>query len=188
MRINRILCAAFLLMLSTAPLNAAQIEAVEFNERWSTAQQKVLTLRGVALLRYMIIIKAYVGAFYLDENLTADQLLNDGVKRLELHYFHAIPAADFVKSTTIMIENNVSPRQFNKLRPQIEQMNALYRDVKPGDRYAATYIPGVGTELALNGKPLGVVPGFEFANAYFSIWLGEHPIDKGFRNHLLGKH
>jgi len=187
MRINRILCAAFLLMFSTAPLNATRIEDVDFNER-HTAQEKALTLRGVALLRYMVIIKAYVGAFYLDENLTADQLFRDGMKRLELHYFHAIPAADFVKSTTIMIEKNVSPRQFNKLRPQIEQMNALYRDVKPGDRYAATYIPGVGTELALNGKPLGIVPGLEFANAYFSIWLGDHPIDKGFRKHLMGIH
>jgi len=81
MRINRILCAAFLLMFSTAPLNATRIEDVDFNER-HTAQEKALTLRGVALLRYMVIIKAYVGAFYLDENLTADQLFRDGIKRL----------------------------------------------------------------------------------------------------------
>jgi hypothetical protein len=134
-----------------------------------------------------VVIKAYVGAFYLDKNHQTSQVFADVSKRLELEYFHAIPASDFANSTRLMIEKNVSPDQFNKILPQLEMMNSLYRDVQPGDRYAATYTPGMGTELALNGQPLGVVAGFEFANAYFSIWLGEHPIDKGFRDHLLGK-
>jgi hypothetical protein len=183
---NRILSAFILILLWTAQVNAARIEGVVFDESFKT-QDKALTLRGVALLRYMVVIKAYVGAFYMDQNHQTSYVFEDVAKRFELEYFHAIPASDFVKSTKIMIEKNVSPDQFNKILPQLEMMNSLYRDVKPGDRYAATYLPGVGTELALNGKPLGIVSGFEFANAYFSIWLGENPIDKGFRDHLLGK-
>jgi hypothetical protein len=182
----RLLSAFFLILLWTTQVNAARIEGVDFEDSFNL-HGTPLTMRGVGLLRYMVVIKAYVGAFYLDQNHETSQAFEDIPKRLELEYFHAIPASDFVKSTTIMIEENLSPRQFNALRPQLDQMNALYRDVHPGDRYAATYLPGVGTELALNGKPLGIVPGFEFANAYLSIWLGEHPIDKGFRDHLLGK-
>jgi hypothetical protein len=186
MRMNQLMFMVLLVFFLAIPVNAARIEGVLFDDS-ITIQEKTLTMRGVGLLRYRVVIKAYVGAFYLDKNHQAGQVFADVPKRIELEYFHDIPASDFVKSTTIMIERNISPRELNALLPQLDQMNALYRDVQPGDRYAATYLPGVGTELALNGKPLGVVPGFEFANAYFSIWLGEHPIDKGFRDHLLGK-
>jgi len=186
MPMNRLVCAALILLVWATPLHAAQIEGVEFNETHA-AQGTTLTLRGVALLRYMVVIKAYVGALYLDRNQAAEEIFQDVPKRLELHYFHAIPAADFAKSTRIMIEKNLPDPQAKSLDPKIAQMNALYRDVKPGDRYGATYLPGVGTELALNGKPLGIVPGADFAAAYFGIWLGKNPIDKGFRDHLLGK-
>jgi hypothetical protein len=62
----------------------------------------------------------------------------------------------------------------------------LYVDVQPGDRYSLTYIPGRGTELALNGEPRGVIEGAEFAAALFSIWIGREPIDKSFKNQILG--
>ena len=183
---NRTIAAIFLILFTASSLNAARIEGIYFKNSYDI-QGRTLTLRGTALLRYMVFIKAYVGAFYLDQNYPAGEIFNDVAKRLELSYFHAIPAADFAKSTKIMIEKNVTAEKFKTLLPYIEQMNALYKDVKPGDSYAATYIPGIGTELALNGKQLGIVAGLDFANAYFSIWIGEHPIDKEFRDRLLGK-
>ena len=61
----------------------------------------------------------------------------------------------------------------------------MYEDVKPGDRYSLTYIPGKGTELALNGEPKGIVEGSEFAAALFSIWLGKKPIDESFKKQIL---
>ena len=68
----------------------------------------------------------------------------------------------------------------------IDYHNSLYVDVQPGDRYALTYIPGIGTELALNGQPMGVIEGADFAAAIFSLWLGENPYDKRFKSALLG--
>lgn len=62
---------------------------------------------------------------------------------------------------------------------------ARYEDVKPGDRYALTYIPGRGTELSLNGLRKGVISGADFGRAYYRIWLGEHPIDASLRDQLL---
>jgi hypothetical protein len=186
MRIKQTLLILTLLPFLMTPLNADEIEGVVFDNAIQT-QDKILTLRGVGLLRYMVVIKAYVGAFYLDQAHQTSHVFEDAPKRLELEYFHSIPASDFTESTRIMIEKNVSSDQLKNIAPQLKQMNALYKDVQPGDRYAATYMPGMGTELALNGKPLGIVPGLEFANAYFSIWLGENPIDKGFRDHLLGE-
>jgi hypothetical protein len=39
--------------------------------------------------------------------------------------------------------------------------------------------------LALNGKKKGVVPGADFAAAYFTIWFGKKPMDVSMRDELL---
>jgi hypothetical protein len=73
-----------------------------------------------------------------------------------------------------------------QLRSRIDYHNSLYEDVQPGDRYSLTYIPGKGTELALNGEPKGTIEGADFAAAVFSIWLGPEPINESFKRHILG--
>jgi hypothetical protein len=175
-----------LILLVSPSLHGAQIEGVNFEDT-AVISGKTATLRGTGLLRYMLFIKAYVGAFYLEKGISSSDALTDVPRRLVLHYFHAIPGEDFATATTEMIKKNVSYSRFRALQPEIAQLNALYKDVKPGDEYRATYIPGIGTELALNGTVLGVVPGAEYSAAFFSIWIGKNPIDKGFRNNLLGK-
>lgn len=177
---------AFIFAFTAAPAFAARIEGVNFDDS-AVIGGVPAPLRGVALLRYLMVIKAYVGAFYLKEGVPPKNALADVPRRLVLHYFHAIPAEDFSQATTEMIRKNVSPERFSALAPEIEQLNALYEDVNPGDEYTATHIPGTGLELALNGRVLGVVPGAEYSAAFFAIWIGNHPIDKGFRDRLLGK-
>lgn len=147
-----------------------------------------LTMRGSGILRYMVFIKVYEGAFYLSEGDPVERALDgSAARRLVFHYFHGIAAGDLVASTTEMIRRNVSPEAFTTLRPKIDQFNNMYLDVETGDRYTATFIPGTGTRLALNDRELGTVDGADFAAAFFAIWLGENPIDKTFRDRLLGK-
>jgi len=85
-----------------------------------------------------------------------------------------------------MMKKNVDKATIERLRQQIDHHNSLYEDVGPGDRYALTYIPGKGTELALNGEPKGVVEGADFATALFSIWIGQEPIDETFKRQIMG--
>jgi hypothetical protein len=68
----------------------------------------------------------------------------------------------------------------------LEELAAWYPDPKRGDRCALTYVPGVGTELRFNDKVLGVVPGADFQQAYFQIWLGTKPASAPLRRALLG--
>ena len=173
-------------VFTVSPAQGAQINNITFNED-CIVNNKRLTLRGIGLLKYLVVIKAYVGGFYLEENTSVANRFTDVERRLELHYFHAISSDDFAKATSEIIKKNVPPNQYEKLSPFIKQMNNLYRDVRPGDRYAATYIPGKGTGLALNGNPLGIVPDSEFSEAYFAIWLGKNPINEKFRDTLLGQ-
>ena len=167
------------------PVKTVDIDGVPFAKMHAHPDGD-LTLRGGAVLRYMIFIKAYVGAFYLPDGADHQQALGAVPRRLELSYFHVISADDFAKATRKKIADNLSPESMAAMAERIDAFNALYRDVQPGDRYALTYIPGQGTELSLNGQVLGHIPGDDFAAAVFAIWIGPRPIDDDFKTALLG--
>jgi hypothetical protein len=51
----------------------------------------------------------------------------------------------------------------------------------PVDRYVVTDLPGVSTELALNDRRKGIIPGVDVVIPYFAIWLGPHPINEALK-------
>ena len=179
-------CLAMMALFNfvTMPAMAVQIENVYFPNEFATENVE-LKIRGTGLLRYMVFFKAYVGGLYLPEDVPSDAALSAVPKRLEVEYFHAIKGKDFGPATRKMIAKNVDDQTYQRLQPKIDLHTAMYEDVRPGDRYSLTYIPGKGTELALNGKPKGTVEGSEFAAALFSIWLGKRPIDESFKKQIL---
>jgi hypothetical protein len=167
---------------------AAEIENVQFVERLSVSDSE-LRLHSTGLLRYRVFIKGYVAALYLPESfageVTPSAVLADVPRRLEIEYFWAIPAEKFSKATVEGISRNTDRGTFQRLHHRIERLNALYKDIEPGDRYALTYVPGVGTELAHNGRRLGVIEGADFSSALFAVWLGDQPVDESLRRQLL---
>lgn len=176
--------ASCLALAATAA--AKEIEGVRFASE-VRAGSTVMRLNDVGLMRYRYVIKAYVAALYLGDGASPNDVLADTPKRLEIEYFYTIKASGFANATTEGIAMNVTPGAVAPLRARIARLNALYRDVKPGDRYALTYVPGIGTELALNGTPLGTVEGADFAAAVFAIWLGPKAIDESLKTQLLGR-
>ena len=163
---------------------AAEVNGISFDDQYATGDM-VLKIRGAGLLRVMAFAKVYAGAFYLPEDCTSEMALSDVPKRLEVEYFRSIAGDDFGPATHKKISENVDAQTYERLRSRIEYHNSLYQDVRPGDRYALTYIPGKGTELALNGETKGVVEGADFAAALFSIWLGPKPISESLKKDLL---
>jgi len=162
------------------------VEGVPFAETYRDARVS-LRLLNAALLRYKVIFRAYVAGLYLPEGADPDSVLGEVPKRLEIQYFWAIPADDIGKAGEEILSRNVDEATLSSLRSRLERIRAAYRDVKPGDRYALTYIPGSGTELSFNGTPLVLIEGDDFAAAYFSIWLGKRPLDQGLKDNLLRK-
>jgi chalcone isomerase-like protein len=146
-----------------------------------------LHLKGAALLRYLVFIKAYAGALYLQEGTDGAYALDDTPRHLVLEYRVPISARDFADATSRKIKDSVSSETYLKIQPRIQSLNRLYRDVQAGDRYSLTYIPGKGTQLIYNTTPLGTIEGSDFSRALFSIWIGDNPIDKTFRDKLVGK-
>ena len=174
--------------LSEQSARAAEVEGVGFVDRLSVGSSE-LRLHGTGLLRYRVFIKGYVAALYLDESFggeaTSRSVLADVPRRLEIEYFWAIPANKFATATVEGVSRSTDPATFERLRHRIDQINMLYEDIEPGDRYALTYVPGVGTELALNGRRLGVLEGADFSAALFAIWVGDEPLDESLRRQLL---
>jgi hypothetical protein len=171
-------------ILLAVPCDAAQIEGVEFEERVTVGDQ-VLALQSLGLLRYRVFFKAYVAALYLEPGVGPESALRAVPKRLEIEYFWPIDGEDFGPVAEKVLARNVEGKQLQRLQPKIRALHDRYEDVQPGDRYALTFIPGKGTELAKNGVRLAVVPGDEFAEAYFRIWLGDASIDRKLRDQLL---
>ncbi|MEW6296643.1 MAG: DUF2878 family protein [Thermodesulfobacteriota bacterium] len=163
---------------------AAEIEGVTFPDRYEI-HATPLFLHSVGLLRYRIVFKGYVAALYLGAGVRPSQVLADVPKRLELAYFWTIAGPDFGKAADALLPENVPAETLTRLRPRVARLHALYEDVKPGDRYSLTYIPGIGTELALNGQVKGTIEGADFAAAYFAIWLGPKPLSASLKAQLL---
>jgi len=183
--IRRIAGACFVIALVAEPGAAAEIEGVRFADQFRSGDV-TMRLSCVGLLRYKYVIKAYVAALYLGDGADRGDVFADVPKRLELSYFWNLSGSDIGRAGNQVLARNVDAETLTALRPRLDRINAWYRDVKPSDRYSLTYVPGVGTELALNGGRLGIIEGADFAEAYFRIWLGADPIDTALRDQLLG--
>jgi len=152
-----------------------------------TVHGQTLPLRGTGRLVWMRVVTIYDAALYLPADVPGKDVLRDVPKRLELRYHISIKGEKFGESAVPFLEKNVPREELARLKPRLEQLNGLYRDVKEGDRYALTYVPGKGTALSLNGEPLGTIEGADFAAAYFTIWLGAKPISDTMRDDLIGE-
>ena len=163
---------------------AAEIEDVRFPDSIETGDTR-LGLHGLGLLRYRVLFRGYVGGLYLPRATPGKRVLDDVPKALELSYFWAIEGRLFGEAATEILKRQHGAARVAEYQSELDALHALYRDVEVGDRYRLTYVPGRGTELALNGEVLGIVPGARFARDYFGIWLGEDPLNEPFREALI---
>lgn len=174
------------LVVWVLPATAAEIEGVTFAESYQ-AGSITMPLYGIGLAKFLRTIKVYVGALYVNRWTNPEMVLEDVPKRLELSYFRSVEAKDITRASEKNLTDNVPQTVIATLRPRIDRLHRLYEDVKPGDRYALTYVPGIGTELAFNGIRKGLIEGADFAAAYFAIWLGPDPINQPLKEGLLSR-
>lgn len=165
------------------PAVGAQNRGIHFDDTIQL-EGHALALKGVGILQKYI-FKGYLVGLYLPEGVAVKDALTDVPKRLEYYFYRDMEAEDFRSTGEPLMAQNVGQVETDRLKPQLAAFNQLYRDVKKRQRYTITYIPGKGTELALEGESLGWVPGFKFAAAYFAIWLGPNPVSEQLKEGLF---
>lgn len=173
--IIRILFLIFLVLSFFTGISAATSKGIRFADE-VTVDGQTLTLHGIGLLKWKYIVDVYLVALYKPKDLPIEEINANIPKRLEYYFFVDMEASDFQSTGFQLMARNIGEENAQSLIKELEAFNDLYRYVAKGQRYALTYMPGKGLEMALDGKPLGLVEGDEFGSAYLTIWLGPDPV------------
>ena len=151
-----------MLVLISGNVQAAEIAGVKFNPIYQD-HGAAMMLQGTGL-KSVFFIKAFAAGFYKGEGANTD-LLGNFPKRIEVQYFVNIPGAKLNNFTINTMKDNVSKEELEAISGKVKEMGQYFVDLKPGDRFALTYIPNIGTQFTHNGHLTGIVEGLDFARA-----------------------
>ncbi len=145
-----------------------------------------LRLNGMGVLKKAIFFKAYVVGLYL-ENPTGDAqaaITTDEAKRIVISMLRNVSRKMFVRAVEMGVMRNSGP-QMPRLRARLDRLERALPALKKGEVLDMTYLPGVGT-LVSGGDQTMTIPGMDFSDALFSVWLGPKPISAALKSQLLG--
>ena len=168
----------FLLYLS--PGSLAAVGGIELPKT-----QGDLKLQGAGLLRKGLFFKIYVGALYIENVNHLENILAQVPKRIDIHYFHHTPKKLMIRVANKSLKRNLSAQQYNDLLPKIGKLHDAYLNGKKGSFASLIYRPNEGLTYAFDNEPVVSIPCDEFANAYFKVWLGDHPSSRAVKKAML---
>ena len=178
--------------LITTPLLAragTEVAGIEVSKSCNADGQS-MKLNGAGI-RSKYFFKIYVGILCLEQPGLDDPaaiLAAPGAKRMQMNIlYRKVEAEKITEGWTDGFRANLDKAAFLHLEPRLKQFNALFPALHEGDVVNMDYLPGRGTELAINGKPLGIVQGEDFFSALLRVWIGKHPADTSLKKGLLGK-
>lgn len=182
-----ILFIALLLTLSGIEASAMKIAGVDVPQSVTT-ENKELLLNGAGI-RKKLFIKVYVGSLYLTaKQTTAGKVLADpGAKSIVMNFLYKeVSTKKLVDGWNKGFTDNSSAKEIKALQGRINQFNNLFTTVYKGDEIRLDYLPGTGTQVRINGKIKGTVPGEDFHQALLKIWLGSKPAEQNLKDVMLG--
>jgi intein/homing endonuclease len=167
-----------------------EVANVKYEPALDLAGQKLL-LNGAGI-RYKFVVKVYTAGLYLTQKAgtTAEVLAAPGPKRIHIQMLRDIDGNELGKLFTKGVESNVSREEFAKSINGVLKLSEIFasrKQLNNGDFFSVDYVPGVGSTVVLNGKPMGeTIKEPEFFAALLRIWLGDKPADDGLKDALLG--
>ncbi len=182
-----IICSAFFATTSHA-YSVSDIDLPEVVP--ANAERPELRLNGASLRELYLLIKTYVGALYLEEKSTDPQaILNSEThKRMVFHVMmKRVGARRIANALQEALVVNLSEEEHNGLTKELEQMLSYFNGkMHAGEEAVFDYIPGKGTRITINDEVKGVIPGKDYFKAMLSIWIGDNPVGRDFKDDVLG--
>ncbi len=175
-------------LLPGLPATARTIKGVELAEKVEVAGQQ-LVLNGAGV-RKKFFFTIYAAGLYLPEKTTDAKtaITSDVPKRIVMQFvYHKVEGEKLVKAWNNGFFKN-SQEKLDQLRERIDRFNSFFTGAAlKGDRAVFTYLPGRGTVVEINGREKGTIPGKDFMQALWAIWLGENPADDDLKAAMLGQ-
>lgn len=177
---------ATLAALAAIPAPAATVAGVSLPDT-TRVGDTTLVLNGAAV-RSKLMFKVYVGALYLGSKQSDAQsvLAADAPRRMRLHFLRGVSGGQMCDSWKEGLTAN-TPGGGAELAADFERLCAYMEDVADGSIISLTYVPGTGTEIAVDGRAKGTIAGKAFADAVLACWIGPEPgPGEDFKKGVLG--
>ncbi|HEY3547947.1 MAG TPA: chalcone isomerase family protein [Propionicimonas sp.] len=154
-----------------------------------TVAGRQLRLNGMGLSKKKVLfvaVKVDVVGLYLESPTHDPQvaIASDEPKRISIVMVRDVNRDAFVKAVEAGMERNTGAAM-PALRQRLDRLERALPNLRKGDVLDFTYLPGVGT-LARSPLQEMAIPGKDFADALFSVWLGPRATDPGLKQGLLG--
>ncbi len=146
---------------------------------------RILALNGTGV-GTKILVHIYAIGLYLEKKTTDARtaITSDEAKRIALVMLRNVSRQQFVQAVERgMLRNSGVP--ITTLRSRLDLSERALPALEKGDMLDFTYLPAVGTVVRGQGRELKI-PGKDFAEALFSVWLGPDADSSSLRDKLLG--
>ena len=167
---------------SVSTTNASEVpETIEFEE-----SSLVLNGQGTRVVFFM---KVYEGSLYLEtKNSNADEIVkSNSPMAIRIDVTSEMVTADAMKKALSEGLNKSTNNNTSLISNEIEQLASSFNSaVISGDFYEFIYIPEIGTHVLKNKELVKIIPGIDFKQAFFGIFLSDSPIQKNLKKAMLG--
>jgi hypothetical protein len=183
--------ACALLLAPASRADTVDVSGVKYESEVKLANSR-LVLNGAGT-RYKAIFKVYTAGLYLPAKTAAPEAIyaTNAPRRMHIVMLREINATELGKLFTRGMEDNASREDFAKAIPGTIRMGEIFAQKKKltaGEDFSIDYVPGVGTQIVVDGKAVGEpIREPEFFTSLMKIWLGKSPADAQLKEALLGK-
>ncbi len=178
--------ASLALVLAIANLSAAQAGTKDLPGQLQAGEHR-LVLNGAGA-RTKTLLQLYVAGLYLPRpsNNAVAIVSADEPMAIRIKITSGFVSQDNLVTSLEEGFQNATNGQTAGLQPRIDQFrNCLTDAISKGDTIDLVYVPQRGVIVNKNGKFKGLVPGLDFKQALFSIWLSEKPADSRLKQAML---
>jgi len=186
----RLIALSVLLAGPVHALGATEIKGVTFDDTYQIGAE-TLKLNGAGV-RVKIIVNVYAAGLYVprpDSNV-ARLIEADAPRSVQVVLLRKLTGEEFAEAMMDGFQANNSAAEVARFESQLKYIRQTMLGmgtVAKGTVVNIDYLPGLGTRVLLQGKPVGeAVKGLDFNQALMRIWLGPDPVDTSLKRALLG--
>ena len=188
---KQMLTLAFALLCAFAMTAQAQEKTVEGVELPGTIEVagNELSLNGAGV-RSKWFMSLYVGSLYLPQEFDSAQAIveADQPMAIQLDIISGMIDSENMTEATMEGFESSTGGNMEPIQDDIDAFMGLFeQEIKEGDQFKITYIPGEGIVGFKNGDRIGTVDGgMDFKKAVFGIWLGDEPAQESVKTAMMG--